>query len=87
MAVPKPKLTFLKDGKFFLSDDEPQGSRDFFQIAAYTPAGAPSHHLEGCLYFTTVSHLDNANYTMVATNLLGTDEKTAELEFIVHPGM
>ncbi|XP_071794785.1 BDNF/NT-3 growth factors receptor-like isoform X1 [Asterias amurensis] len=86
MAVPKPKLTFLKDGKFFLSDDEPQGSRDFFQIAAYTPAGSPSHHLEGCLYFTTVSHLDNANYTMVATNLLGTDEKTAELEFIVHPG-
>jgi len=40
--------------------------------------------LEGCLFFRNPTHLDNGNYTLEATNTLGTVTKTIYAHFL-HP--
>ncbi|XP_022086925.1 high affinity nerve growth factor receptor-like isoform X1 [Acanthaster planci] len=84
-GIPKPNTTFLKNGKFFISDVLNPNNPNFVKMAHFDPEQPLSNALNGCVYFTTPSHVDNANYTLACTNLLGRDEKELEVIFIPHP--
>ena len=86
-GTPRISLTFYKNKQFFISDQNSTKDTDFLELAVFNPGdGTQRNALQGCLYFKTPSYRDNANYTLVATNFLGSDETTLEVIFIPPPG-
>ncbi|XP_038077772.1 BDNF/NT-3 growth factors receptor-like isoform X1 [Patiria miniata] len=83
-GIPQPNITFYKNDVFFISDGISTKNEDFLQLSPFQSEPL-SNSMEGCLYFKTPSHVDNANYTLVTTNLLGNDEKELQAIFIPHP--
>ncbi|KAG7273689.1 hypothetical protein CRUP_017442 [Coryphaenoides rupestris] len=70
---PPPRLRWLRGSQDLVESDMVRLELDSYQDS-----------LEGCLLFRNPTHLDNGNYTLEATNTLGTVTKTLYAHFL-HP--
>ncbi|KAJ3594140.1 hypothetical protein NHX12_006472 [Muraenolepis orangiensis] len=70
---PSPRLRWLRGSRDLVQSDVVRLELDSYQDS-----------LEGCLLFRNPTHLDNGNYTLEATNTLGTATKTLYAHFM-HP--
>ncbi|KAK0150033.1 NT-3 growth factor receptor [Merluccius polli] len=70
---PPPRLRWLRGSRDLVQSDVVRLELDSYQDS-----------LEGCLLFRNPTHLDNGNYTLEATNTMGTATKTLYAHFL-HP--
>uniref|UniRef100_A0A3B4TZH5 Tyrosine-protein kinase receptor n=1 Tax=Seriola dumerili TaxID=41447 RepID=A0A3B4TZH5_SERDU len=75
-GYPHPKLRWLYKQKEILQNDYIRTEMDFYQ-----------DYLEGCLTFQNPTHINNGNYTLEASNPLGTVTKTVYAHFLMKPGI
>ncbi|XP_051797503.1 NT-3 growth factor receptor isoform X3 [Acanthochromis polyacanthus] len=73
-GYPHPKLRWFHKQKEILQNDYIRTDMDFYQ-----------DYLEGCLTFQNPTHINNGNYTLEASNSLGTVTKTVYGHFLVDP--
>uniref|UniRef100_A0AAQ5Y428 Tyrosine-protein kinase receptor n=1 Tax=Amphiprion ocellaris TaxID=80972 RepID=A0AAQ5Y428_AMPOC len=73
-GYPHPKLRWFHKQKEILQNDYIRTDMDFYQ-----------DYLEGCLTFQNPTHINNGNYTLEASNPLGTVTKTVYGHFLVDP--
>jgi hypothetical protein len=76
VGFPPPNITWLKDGRQIISNE-------FVFNRAVAGFGAT---WKGSLTFKIVSHNDNGNYTIIAQNAWGTDQRTLSAVFMQTPG-
>uniref|UniRef100_A0A3B5AP07 Neurotrophic receptor tyrosine kinase 3 n=1 Tax=Stegastes partitus TaxID=144197 RepID=A0A3B5AP07_9TELE len=69
-GYPHPKLRWFHKQKEILQNDYIRTDMDFYQ-----------DYLEGCLTFQNPTHINNGNYTLEASNPLGTVTKTSDTLF------
>ena len=70
---PPPRLRWLRGTRDLVQSDVIRLELDSYQDS-----------LEGCLLFRNPTHLDNGNYTLEASNRLGTASRTLYAHFL-HP--
>uniref|UniRef100_A0A3P8SB11 Tyrosine-protein kinase receptor n=1 Tax=Amphiprion percula TaxID=161767 RepID=A0A3P8SB11_AMPPE len=70
-GYPHPKLRWFHKQKEILQNDYIRTDMDFYQ-----------DYLEGCLTFQNPTHINNGNYTLEASNPLGTVTKTVYGHFL-----
>ncbi|XP_077941005.1 NT-3 growth factor receptor isoform X3 [Gasterosteus aculeatus] len=75
-GYPHPKLRWFYKQKEILQNNYIRTEMDFYQ-----------DYLEGCLTFQNPTHINNGNYTLEASNPLGTVAKTVYGHFLVAPDM
>ncbi|KAF1392367.1 hypothetical protein PFLUV_G00027090 [Perca fluviatilis] len=75
-GYPHPKLRWFYKQKEILQNDYIRTDMDFYQ-----------DYLEGCLTFQNPTHINNGNYTLEASNPLGTVTKTVYGHFLMAPDM
>uniref|UniRef100_A0A3Q4BKS0 Tyrosine-protein kinase receptor n=1 Tax=Mola mola TaxID=94237 RepID=A0A3Q4BKS0_MOLML len=75
-GYPHPKLRWFHKQKEILQNDYIRTEMDFYQ-----------DYLEGCLTFQNPTHINNGNYTLEASNPLGTVTKTVYGHFLMAPGI
>uniref|UniRef100_A0A8D0ANW4 Tyrosine-protein kinase receptor n=1 Tax=Sander lucioperca TaxID=283035 RepID=A0A8D0ANW4_SANLU len=75
-GYPHPKLRWFYMQKEILQNDYIRTDMDFYQ-----------DYLEGCLTFQNPTHINNGNYTLEASNPLGTVTKTVYGHFLMAPDM
>lgn len=75
-GYPHPKLRWFHKQKEILQNDYIRTEMDFYQ-----------DYLEGCLTFQNPTHINNGNYTLEASNPLGTVTKTVYGHFLMDPGI
>ncbi|XP_018552979.1 NT-3 growth factor receptor isoform X1 [Lates calcarifer] len=75
-GYPHPKLRWFYKQKEILQNDYIRTEMDFYQ-----------DYLEGCLTFQNPTHINNGNYTLEASNPLGTVTKTVYGHFLTEPGI
>uniref|UniRef100_A0A3B3Q8J6 Tyrosine-protein kinase receptor n=1 Tax=Paramormyrops kingsleyae TaxID=1676925 RepID=A0A3B3Q8J6_9TELE len=73
-GFPHPTLRWLYKGKEISQSDYVRTEMDIFQ-----------DYLEGCLTFKNPTHHNNGNYTLEASNFLGTATKTVYGHFLTPP--
>ncbi|KAF3832228.1 hypothetical protein F7725_025893 [Dissostichus mawsoni] len=73
-GYPHPKLRWFYKKKEIVENDYIRTELDFYQ-----------DYLEGCLIFKNPTHLNNGNYTLEASNRLGTVTKSVNGRFLVAP--
>uniref|UniRef100_A0A674P938 Tyrosine-protein kinase receptor n=1 Tax=Takifugu rubripes TaxID=31033 RepID=A0A674P938_TAKRU len=73
-GYPHPKLRWFHQQKEIQQNDYIRTEMDFYQ-----------DYLEGCLTFQTPTHINNGNYTLEASNPLGTVTKTVYGHFLMAP--
>ncbi|XP_071402980.1 NT-3 growth factor receptor-like, partial [Centroberyx affinis] len=73
-GYPHPKLRWFHKQQEILQSDFIRTEMDFYQ-----------DYLEGCLTFQNPTHFDNGNYTLEASNPLGTVTKTVYGHFLMAP--
>ncbi|XP_075886883.1 NT-3 growth factor receptor [Nelusetta ayraudi] len=73
-GYPHPKLRWFHNHKEILQNDYIRTEMDFFQ-----------DYLEGCLTFQNPTHINNGNYTLEASNRLGTVTKSVYGHFLIDP--
>lgn len=73
-GYPHPKLRWFHKQKEILQNKYIRTEMDFYQ-----------DYLEGCLTFQNPTHINNGNYTLEASNPLGTVTKTVYGHFLVAP--
>ncbi|TNN70136.1 NT-3 growth factor receptor [Liparis tanakae] len=74
-GYPHPKLRWFYKQKEILQNEYIRTEMDFYQ-----------DYLEGCLTFQNPTHINNGNYTLEASNPLGTVAKTVYGHFLMAPG-
>lgn len=74
-GYPHPKLRWFHMKEEIRQNDYIRTEMDFFQ-----------DYLEGCLTFQNPTHINNGNYTLEASNPLGTVTKTVYGHFLAAPG-
>ena len=79
LGVPTPNVTWLMNGHPL---DLNKSTIVFDQQSLDNGGGV----LDGCLVFTTATHVHNGYYTLIATNEYGTANRTIEANFIAKPG-
>ncbi|XP_019935201.1 NT-3 growth factor receptor isoform X3 [Paralichthys olivaceus] len=75
-GYPHPKLRWFYKQKEIVQSDYIRTEMDFYQ-----------DYLEGCLTFQNPTHINNGNYTLEASNPLGTVTKTVYGHFLIEPGI
>ncbi|XP_056317034.1 NT-3 growth factor receptor isoform X1 [Danio aesculapii] len=75
-GFPHPTLHWFYKGREILQSEYIRMEMDYYQ-----------DYLEGCLTFENPTHYDNGNYTLVATNSLGSVSKTVFGHFLDPPFM
>lgn len=75
-GYPHPKLRWFHKQKEILQNEYIRTEMDFYQ-----------DYLEGCLTFQNPTHINNGNYTLEASNPLGTVTKTVYGHFLLDPGL
>lgn len=75
-GYPHPKLRWFYKQMEILQNDYIRTEMDFYQ-----------DYLEGCLTFHNPTHINNGNYTLEASNPLGTVTKTVYGHFFMEPGI
>uniref|UniRef100_A0A3Q2YGZ4 Tyrosine-protein kinase receptor n=1 Tax=Hippocampus comes TaxID=109280 RepID=A0A3Q2YGZ4_HIPCM len=75
-GYPHPKLRWFHKNKEILHNQYIRTEMDFYQ-----------DYLEGCLTFQNPTHINNGNYTLEASNSLGTVNKTVYGHFLMAPGI
>lgn len=70
-GYPHPKLRWFHEHKEILQNEYIRTEMDFYQ-----------DYLEGCLILQNPTHLNNGNYTLEASNPLGTVTKTVYGHFM-----
>lgn len=75
-GYPHPKLRWFHKQKEILQNEYIRTEMDFYQ-----------DYLEGCLTFQNPTHINNGNYTLEASNPLGTVTKTVYGHFLMAPGI
>lgn len=75
-GYPHPKLRWFHKQKEILQTEYIRTEMDFYQ-----------DYLEGCLTFQNPTHINNGNYTLEASNPLGTVTKTVYGHFLMEPGI
>lgn len=73
-GYPHPKLRWFHNHKEILQNDYIRTEMDFYQ-----------DYLEGCLTFQNPTHINNGNYTLEASNRLGTVTKSVYGHFLMDP--
>ncbi|XP_072321574.1 NT-3 growth factor receptor isoform X2 [Eucyclogobius newberryi] len=73
-GYPHPKLRWFHKQKEIVQNKYIRTEMDFFQ-----------DYLEGCLTFQNPTHVNNGNYTLEASNALGTVTKTVYGHFLAEP--
>lgn len=73
-GYPHPKLRWFHKQKEIQQNDYIRTEMDFYQ-----------DYLEGCLTFQNPTHINNGNYTLEASNSLGTVTKTVYGHFLMAP--
>ncbi|CAB1338732.1 unnamed protein product [Coregonus sp. 'balchen'] len=73
-GYPSPTLRWYHKQREILPSDYIRTEMDFYQ-----------DYLEGCLTFNNPTHFDNGNYTLEASNSLGTVTKTVYGHFLMAP--
>ncbi|XP_061591320.1 NT-3 growth factor receptor-like [Cololabis saira] len=73
-GYPHPKLRWFYKQKEIQHNDYIRTDMDFYQ-----------DYLEGCLTFQNPTHINNGNYTLEASNALGTVTKTVYGHFLMDP--
>ncbi|XP_034427520.1 NT-3 growth factor receptor isoform X2 [Hippoglossus hippoglossus] len=73
-GYPHPKLRWFYKQKEIMQNDYIRTEMDFYQ-----------DYLEGCLTFQNPTHINNGNYTLEASNPLGTVTKTVYGHFLMEP--
>ncbi|KAK6293973.1 hypothetical protein J4Q44_G00348030 [Coregonus suidteri] len=73
-GYPSPTLRWYHKQREILQSDYIRTEMDFYQ-----------DYLEGCLTFNNPTHFDNGNYTLEASNSLGTVTKTVYGHFLMAP--
>ncbi|XP_030270332.1 NT-3 growth factor receptor isoform X2 [Sparus aurata] len=73
-GYPHPKLRWFHKQVEIQQNDYIRTEMDFYQ-----------DYLEGCLTFQNPTHINNGNYTLEASNILGTVTKTVNGHFLVAP--
>lgn len=73
-GFPHPKLRWFHKQKEIQQNDYIRTEMDFYQ-----------DYLEGCLTFQNPTHFNNGNYTLEASNPLGTVTKTVYGHFLMAP--
>ncbi|KAM8763319.1 NT-3 growth factor receptor isoform 1-T1 [Acanthopagrus schlegelii] len=74
-GYPHPKLRWFHKQEEIQQNDYIRTEMDFYQ-----------DYLEGCLTFQNPTHINNGNYTLEASNILGTVTKTVYGHFLMAPG-
>ncbi|XP_035245790.1 BDNF/NT-3 growth factors receptor-like [Anguilla anguilla] len=69
---PKPQLQWLHDG-------EPVPDHDYIWTQIHD---STNHEYHGCLHMQTPTHLNNGQYTLLARNAYGEDQKTVSAVFM-----
>ncbi|XP_060924446.1 NT-3 growth factor receptor isoform X3 [Limanda limanda] len=75
-GYPHPKLRWFYKQKEVMQNDYIRTEMEFYQ-----------DYLEGCLTFQNPTHINNGNYTLEASNPLGTVTKTVYGHFLLDPGI
>ncbi|XP_045897612.1 NT-3 growth factor receptor-like, partial [Micropterus dolomieu] len=75
-GYPHPKLRWFHKQREILQNEYIRTEMDFYQ-----------DYLEGCLTFQNPTHINNGNYTLEASNPLGTVTKTVYGHFLMAPGI
>ncbi|XP_070826177.1 NT-3 growth factor receptor isoform X1 [Chaetodon trifascialis] len=75
-GYPHPKLRWFHEQKEILKNEYIRTEMEFYQ-----------DYLEGCLTFQNPTHINNGNYTLEASNALGTVTKTVYGHFLMAPGI
>ncbi|CAG03100.1 unnamed protein product, partial [Tetraodon nigroviridis] len=73
-GYPHPKLRWFHEHKEIQQNDYIRTEMDYYQ-----------DYLEGCLTFQNPTHINNGNYTLEASNALGTVTKTVFGHFLIAP--
>ncbi|XP_005727617.1 NT-3 growth factor receptor isoform X1 [Pundamilia nyererei] len=73
-GYPQPQLRWFHKQKEIIKNDYIRTEMDFYQ-----------DYLEGCLTFQNPTHINNGNYTLEASNALGTVTKTVYGHFLENP--
>uniref|UniRef100_A0A3Q0RC04 Tyrosine-protein kinase receptor n=1 Tax=Amphilophus citrinellus TaxID=61819 RepID=A0A3Q0RC04_AMPCI len=73
-GYPHPKLRWFHEQKEIIQNDYIRTDMDFYQ-----------DYLEGCLTFQNPTHINNGNYTLEASNPLGTATRTVYGHFLGDP--
>lgn len=73
-GYPHPKLRWFHKQKEIKQNDYIRTDMDFYQ-----------DYLEGCLTFQNPTHINNGNYTLEASNPLGTATRTVYGHFLKDP--
>ncbi|KAK7913549.1 hypothetical protein WMY93_013760 [Mugilogobius chulae] len=73
-GYPHPKLRWFHKQKEIVQNKYIRTEMDFYQ-----------DYLEGCLIFQNPTHINNGNYTLEASNALGTVTKTVHGHFLTEP--
>ncbi|KAK5934853.1 hypothetical protein CgunFtcFv8_020270 [Champsocephalus gunnari] len=73
-GYPHPRLRWFYKKKEIVENDYIRTELDFYQ-----------DYLEGCLIFKNPTHLNNGNYTLEASNRLGTVTKSVNGRFLFAP--
>ncbi|KAJ8286345.1 hypothetical protein GJAV_G00037420 [Gymnothorax javanicus] len=72
---PKPELQWLHDG-------EPVPNHEYIWSQIHDSNNNEYH---GCLHMQTPTHLNNGQYTLIARNAYGEDQRTVSATFMVEP--